>query len=197
MLTRLLLLFRIAHPSLPCHSLAILYSFRNAVISGRKKWLLFPPHVCPPGVHASEDGSHVASPVSLVEWFVNFYAEASRTPGCHECVVEAGEVIFVPSGWWHLVINLTDDCVALTQNFASKENVGRVMRSIRDPELVSGLPQGGGLRESLHGRFEAALRRAGIIDAPRGSESKEPAANGHHAGVLAKTFIKHAEARGE
>jgi len=28
----------------------------NAVVKGRKKWILFPPHLVPPGVHPSADG---------------------------------------------------------------------------------------------------------------------------------------------
>lgn len=28
----------------------------NAVLKGRKKWILFPPHIIPPGVHPSDDG---------------------------------------------------------------------------------------------------------------------------------------------
>ena len=49
----------------------------NAVVSGRKKWLLYPPHVEPPGVHASTDGADVATSVSLTEWFLNFYVSES------------------------------------------------------------------------------------------------------------------------
>ena len=50
----------------------------NAVVSGRKKWLLYPPHIEPPGVHASPDGADVATPLSLTEWFLNFYEEAKQ-----------------------------------------------------------------------------------------------------------------------
>ncbi|CAI9097533.1 OLC1v1033983C1 [Oldenlandia corymbosa var. corymbosa] len=92
----------------------------NAVIKGSKKWVLFPPDVVPPGVHPSPDGADVACPVSIIEWFMNFYSETrSWKKKPIECVCKAGEVIFVPNGWWHLVINL-EDSIAITQNFVSR-----------------------------------------------------------------------------
>jgi len=92
----------------------------NAVIKGSKKWILFPPDVIPPGVHPSPDGADVASPVSIMEWFMNFYgATKNWKKKPIECVCKAGEVIFVPSGWWHLVINL-EESIAITQNYVSR-----------------------------------------------------------------------------
>jgi hypothetical protein len=38
----------------------------NAVISGRKKWIMFPPSIRPPGVHAGGD----VDASSVVDWFV-------------------------------------------------------------------------------------------------------------------------------
>lgn len=69
------------------------------------------------GVHASADGADVATPVSLVEWFLNFHEAAQH--GCVrplEGVVRAGEVLFVPRGWWHLAINL-EVCAVLFPPF--------------------------------------------------------------------------------
>lgn len=92
----------------------------NAVIKGSKKWILFPPDVIPPGVHPSPDGADAASPVSIIEWFMNFYgATKNWQKKPIECVCKAGEVIFVPCGWWHLVINL-EESIAITQNYVSK-----------------------------------------------------------------------------
>ena len=42
----------------------------NAVVSGSKRWVLFPPTITPPGIHPSHDGSDVAAPVSLIEWYL-------------------------------------------------------------------------------------------------------------------------------
>ncbi len=62
---------------------------------------------CWAGVHASADGAEVATPVSIVEWFLNFYEAAQQGPVKPvEGVIRAGEVLFVPRGWWHLALNL-------------------------------------------------------------------------------------------
>ena len=41
--------------------------------------------------------------------------------GAVECMLEAGETIYVPAGWWHTVLN-TEDTVAVTENFMSPHN---------------------------------------------------------------------------
>eukprot|EP00897_Mesotaenium_endlicherianum_P000489 jgi/Mesen1/10440/ME000082S09943 len=124
----------------------------NAVVRGSKKWILFPPGAVPPGVHPSPDGADVAAPVSITEWFMNFYADTRKGDVRPvEGVCRAGEVLFVPHGWWHLVINL-EDSVAITQNFVSRRNVLSVLEFLNRPnacQLVSGTSE----RESLHDRF--------------------------------------------
>jgi len=83
----------------------------NGVIRGAKKWVLYPPGVSPPGVHASADGATVAAPASVLEWFRTFYdPDASRSGPVGsrplEGIARAGEIVFVPRGWWHCVLNL-------------------------------------------------------------------------------------------
>lgn len=110
----------------------------NAVLRGRKYWILFPPSVLPPGVFVSADRSEVTAPLSIAEWLLGFHAEARRAEGCLEGICEAGECIYVPAGWYHLVLNL-EDSVALTQNFVPRHRLADVLLFLRDRrEQVSG-----------------------------------------------------------
>ncbi|XP_022982916.1 F-box protein At5g06550 [Cucurbita maxima] len=137
----------------------------NAVIKGSKKWVLFPPDVVPPGVHPSPDGADVACPVSIIEWFMNFYS-ATKTwkKKPIECICKAGEVIFVPNGWWHLVINL-EESIAITQNYVSRRNLLNVLDFLKRPNasmLVSGTKD----PVNLYDKFKNAIDSSfpGTID---------------------------------
>ncbi|KAI8453547.1 hypothetical protein BY996DRAFT_4583001 [Phakopsora pachyrhizi] len=114
----------------------------NAVVVGKKLWICFPPDVTPPGVIVSDDEAEVQSPLSIaVEWFLNYYQEAkeiygvtsknSETRGTmYEGICSAGEIFFVPSGWWHLVINL-EPSIAITQNFVSQVELVEVLHFMK------------------------------------------------------------------
>lgn len=110
----------------------------NAVIQGAKYWIMFPPFVSVPGVYVSKDNSEVTSPLSIAEWLLEFHAEARELPECLEGVCYAGEILHVPSGWWHLVVNL-ESGIALTQNFVPVSHLSEVLSFLRDrPEQVTG-----------------------------------------------------------
>lgn len=111
----------------------------NAAIYGRKKWIFFPPHSPPPGIHPSLDDSHVTAPVSVIEWFINFYDRNTiLDAGGLEATVQPGEIMYVPSGWWHCVLNI-DTSIAITQNFVSEVNVADVVRLFKhSPNNISG-----------------------------------------------------------
>lgn len=113
----------------------------NAVLRGSKYWIMFPATSNarpPPGVFVSEDQSEVTSPLSIAEWLLGFHAEARRTPGCKEGVCYEGEVLHVPSGWWHLVVNL-DPSIAITQNFVPEKHLPSVLDFLKNqPQSISG-----------------------------------------------------------
>ncbi|CAG8460494.1 3654_t:CDS:2 [Acaulospora colombiana] len=111
----------------------------NAVITGSKKWIMYPPNTLPPGVFVSPDEAEVTAPVSLMEWYLNYYKGARKSdPRPLEGICRAGEIIFVPNGWWHMVVNL-EDSIAITQNFVGSYNLPNVLRFLRDkPDQISG-----------------------------------------------------------
>jgi hypothetical protein len=117
----------------------------NAVIRGSKYWIMFPSSANtppPPGVFVSDDQSEVTSPLSIAEWLLTFHEEARHTPGCLEGVCVAGEILHVPSGWWHLVVNLVP-AIAITQNFVPNSHVTAAMDFLKNkPEQVSGFNSG-------------------------------------------------------
>ncbi|KAF9275930.1 hypothetical protein BGZ68_010368 [Mortierella alpina] len=131
----------------------------NAVITGSKKWIMFPPHILPPGVFTNEDESEVTSPVSLMEWFSNFYASTQIPDDPAERPLEGicreGEIMFVPRGWWHAVVNL-DDCIAVTQNYVGSQNLKETMQFLYlKRDQVSGVVDE--RRDGLYEEFKEAF----------------------------------------
>lgn len=110
----------------------------NALISGRKRWILFPPHTPKRFAKAKAWQDRKAGEDDEAIDFFNFHlpralaaAEAEGVPLQYiDYVQQPGETMFVPGGWWHAVLNL-DDTVAVTQNFCSRTNFPRVWLSTR------------------------------------------------------------------
>lgn len=93
----------------------------NMLMCGHKRWVLFTPDV-------SEDV--VKPPRSMgreaATWFAKMLPQLKRQGvPCIDFIQKPGETIFVPSGWWHVILNL-DFTVAVTQNFASAANFKQV-----------------------------------------------------------------------
>jgi hypothetical protein len=118
----------------------------NAAILGRKRWFFYPPGVTPPGIHPSEDGDSVALPLSVGEWLFQFFDEhearkrsAPPAERPFECTALPGDLVFIPHGWWHMVINLDDINCAITHNYASASNLSSVLRFLSEKrDQVSG-----------------------------------------------------------
>ncbi|EHA8587360.1 putative F-box protein [Cocos nucifera] len=96
----------------------------NTLLSGQKRWALYPPGRVPAGVtvHVNEeDGDvNIESPTSL-QWWLDIYPQLADHDKPLECTQLPGETIFVPSGWWHCVLNL-ETTIAITQNFVNTSN---------------------------------------------------------------------------
>ncbi|KAH8071740.1 hypothetical protein JL721_4243 [Aureococcus anophagefferens] len=115
----------------------------NLTLEGSKRWLFFPPTVTPPGVRPSVDGDgdNYLAPVSNAEWaLAGFYEECAAHPRFLECQTKPGDVVYVPRGWWHMVLNLAPVTVAVSHHFVSPSGLPNVLKRPRDtPEHVSGV----------------------------------------------------------
>jgi hypothetical protein len=141
----------------------------NACIAGRKRWILYPPGITPPGIYPSADGDEVALPLSVGDWLVQYWKEhrdqcRKRPPSERplECTVGPGDVMFIPHGWWHMVINLDDHNIAITHNYVSRNNLGNVLKFITDKnDQVSGCRdrQDSIKPEQLYDEFTKALEK--------------------------------------
>jgi histone arginine demethylase JMJD6 len=106
----------------------------NALISGRKRWALYPPRsvdkatIKPRGIGL--DGESVT-------WFNKMYPRTTTEewkrqglPPPIDVIQHPGEIMFVPDGWWHAVLNL-DHTMAVTQNFSTSARFDAVWRITR------------------------------------------------------------------
>lgn len=86
---------------------------------------MYPPELTPPGVIPSEDHAVVTTPISVLEWFVQYYdANPADCPKSKrvECCLKPGELLFIPHMWWHAALNI-EESIAVTQNFVADSNL--------------------------------------------------------------------------
>eukprot|EP00903_Cladosiphon_okamuranus_P009919 g9416.t1 len=105
----------------------------NTVVSGRKLWVLFPPHV-DKNVAKGKDVIREGEDDEPINYFVDLLPRIRRkyrdSIKMYEFIQYPGDTVFVPGGWWHAVLNL-EDSVAITQNFCSRNNFEKVWRKTR------------------------------------------------------------------
>jgi len=112
----------------------------NTVVHGRKLWLLFPPETLEIIVkdieneNDDEDDEVELNILEPIHYFMSILPKLRRkhpTISIYLTFQESGDTMFVPSGWWHSVINLTDT-IAITQNYCSWINFKTVFNEMND-----------------------------------------------------------------
>ena len=68
----------------------------NALLSGAKRWFLWPPNRMPP----------VALTFGVLHWFEKVYPKLAPSERPIELIQRAGEVIYLPDGWGHATLNV-------------------------------------------------------------------------------------------
>ncbi|XP_062522560.1 2-oxoglutarate and iron-dependent oxygenase JMJD4-like isoform X1 [Corticium candelabrum] len=92
----------------------------SANICGSKRWLLVPPY--------GEENFKDSYGNTLVD--IRNVKGNSKTTSPIEVIQNAGEVIFIPSGWYHQVENL-DDTISINHNWANACNVDIMFEKLR------------------------------------------------------------------
>ena len=115
----------------PWHVDPIGTSAWNGLVCGRKRWAMYPPGHVPPGVmvYGGDIYAGVHSPPSA-SWYCEVYPKLLPHERPFEIMQRPGDIIFVPAGWWHLVLNL-DDTIAFTQNYVSPSNMQLALSEMR------------------------------------------------------------------
>ena len=104
--------------------------FTNAwvtILQGKKRWMLFPPKTPSKDIgmmNDTDNGLEVSNTLPSIIWFKKYYNKVTSNdwPECYKPIkvlLHAGETVFVPQGWKHVVLNL-ELTLAVTHNYISE-----------------------------------------------------------------------------
>ena len=84
----------------------------NALITGKKEWIIFYP-----------DAPVRESTKSGAAWFRDEYPKLKHLQH-YRFIQKPGEILYIPSGWWHIAIN-REATMAVTQNFFEPKYISK------------------------------------------------------------------------
>jgi histone arginine demethylase JMJD6 len=91
----------------------------NTSLQGYKRWILFPEHIPKFVVKGKAYRGK-----DYIDESINYFTEIiprilqeenHKQLGVIEFIQKPGDTVFIPGGWWHAVLNLSDT-IAITQN---------------------------------------------------------------------------------
>lgn len=97
----------------------------NALLFGRKRWALLPPGApLRDALRGARDAADDAAALgSAAAWFEicapALRADAARV-GLVEATQEAGEILYIPAGWWHVALCDGDANIGVTHNYLDR-----------------------------------------------------------------------------
>ena len=112
----------------------------NGIIEGTKLWCFFPPDT-------AKDIVVNVNIKSGIYWFLNIFPQIILNDDIvgnkqkiqpYFTIQKAGDIVFVPCDWYHVVINL-ENTVAITHNFAMKRDVNKIIPRVFRDEPQFGL----------------------------------------------------------
>lgn len=102
-----------------------------ALVQGAKLWGMYPPSVYHiPGVKNNNYKKRDYDMEDAFYWWI-YTRPYLKSNLPLECVQKPGDIVFIPSGWWHAVLNLKDT-VSVTQNFCNKYSFRNCLEELRE-----------------------------------------------------------------
>lgn len=98
----------------------------SALTEGRKVWMCFPPSVT-----RDELGIGNSRHRGGQEWFYNVYQRyLLDQEGRYEFVQDAGDIVYIPHGWWYKWTALGDKNTSLAKFFIDRKNIRDVWKAM-------------------------------------------------------------------
>ena len=106
----------------------------NISLEGYKLWIIFPNKFPKWVLTGRNNPNYHQKSKEAIDYFAFHLPQVLKSEKGHlnfiKCLQGPGDTIFVPGGWWHAVLNITDT-LAITQNYVNSVNFDLVWKSLR------------------------------------------------------------------